>query len=130
MNCRPGNPGRHPRLVRCATFAVAALLASLWFAPNALAHTRVGLGISIGAGSCWYCGYRAAPPPVYYTPAYLPPPVYYYPPTAYYAPRPVYYGYYGYFAPRHYRGHYRYRGRHYAHGGWHHHRGHYYHGHR
>ena len=39
------------------------------------------------------------------------------------------YGYrsYGYYAPRRYRGDYRYRGRHYAHGGWHG-RGHYHHG--
>jgi len=112
--------------------AAAALVTSLWFAPSALAHTHVGVGISIGAGNCWSCGYWAAPP-VYYTPAYPPPPVYYAPPPVYYVPRPVYYAprpvYYGYYAPRRYRGDYRYRGRHYAHGGWHG-RGHYHHGHR
>ena len=124
MNSRQRHPRKHRGLR--AMIAMAALMASLWFAPGALAHTRVGFGISIGAGNCWSCGYWAAPP-VYYTPAYPPPPVYYYPPTAYYAPRPMYYGYY---APRHDRWDHRYRGRHYARGDGHHHRDHYYHGHR
>lgn len=131
MNSRQRNLRKRRGLGRRAMIVAAALVASLWFAPSALAHTHVGFGISIGAGNCWSCGYWAAPP-VYYTPAYPPPPVYYVPRTVYYAPRPVYYGYgyYGYYAPRHYRGNYRYRGGHYAYGGWHHHRGHYYHGHR
>lgn len=132
MNSRQQNSRKRRGFGRRTAITIAALVVSLWFAPSALAHTRVGFGISIGAGNCWSCGYWAAPP-VYYTPAYPPPPAYYAPRTVYYAPRPVYYGYgyYGYYAPRHYRWHYRYhRGRDYAHGGWHYHRGHYYHGHR
>jgi hypothetical protein len=108
----------------------ALLVAAMCAAPAALAHSHVG--ISIGVGSCWGCGYPA-PAPVYYAPAY-PPPVYY-PPTVYYAP-PVYYGYtYGYApyyrSPRHGRGYYYYP-RHHGHHGqgrWSQGHGHYGHGH-
>lgn len=142
MNSRLGHPGRFRGFGRRVVLSLAVVAASLWFAPAALAHTRVGFGISIGVGNCWSCGYWTAPP-VYYTPAY-PAPVYY-PPTVYYAPRPVYYGYYGYYtprpayygygyygyyAPRHYRRDFRYRRGYHGHGGWHHPQGHYYHGHR
>jgi hypothetical protein len=96
------------------------LVVAVCAAPAALAHSHVG--ISIGVGNCWGCGYRT-PPPVYYAPAY-PPPVYY-PPTVYYA-SPVYYGYtYGYAPyypyPRQGRGHYYPRhGGHHGQGGWNH----------
>lgn len=116
-----------------AMFALALVAASFWIAPAALARTHVGVGISIGVGNCWNCGYWTAPP-VYYAPAYPPPA--YYPQTVYYAPRPpVYYGYGypGYYAPYHqYRhGDGYWRGD-YGRGNGHHrhHRGHYYHGHR
>lgn len=86
-----------------AALAVAVVIASSLIVPSALAHTHVSIGIyvpgvTVGVGNCWRCGYRVAPPVVYYQPAY-PAPVYYAPPAVYY------YGY-GYYAP-HY-GYYRY----------------------
>lgn len=122
-NLSAGVRRRGRRVVVGAALLVVAVCA----APAALAHSHVG--VSIGVGNCWGCGYPA-PPPVYYAPAY--PPVYY-PPAVYYAP-PVYYGYtYGYapyWSPRHGRGYYHPRHpAHRGHGGWNHGHGHYGHGH-
>ncbi|MGH8233595.1 MAG: hypothetical protein ACREPU_05285 [Rhodanobacteraceae bacterium] len=134
-----GHLQRHAMQIRGfghrAALAIAVVATSLWFAPSAIAHVHVGVGISVpgisvGVGNCWRCGYVAAPP-VYYQPAY-PAPVYYGPAPVYYAPSPAYYGYsYGYYAPyyppQYYRGHYPYHRGYYRHAGGHGHSGRYYH---
>lgn len=131
--------------IRGATMAVTVLVAALWFAPSAKAHSHVSIGVgiavpgvTIGVGNCWRCGYWSAPP-VYYAPAYYAAPVYpapvYYGAPAYYAPPPAYDGYsYGYYAPYRYytpRRYYRRDGDRDRDRGWHRgHDGYYRHGHR
>lgn len=120
--------------LRRAGLATALLAASFWVVPNAFARSHVSVGIGIAApgfgvsvGNCWRCGYWAAPPPVYYAPAYAAPVYYPAPATVYYMPRPAYYGGYGYYAPRyhHYRsGYYHDRGSYHRRGGYYHHRHH------
>jgi len=119
--------------LRRAGLATALLAASFWIVPNAFARSHVSVGIGIAApgfgvsvGNCWRCGYWAAPPPVYYAPAYVAPVYYPAPATVYYVPRPAYYGY-GYYAPRYHHdrsGYYHDRGSYHRRGGYYHHRHH------